>query len=111
MPSFVIRSRTTDEITETTVEAETREQAIDQTVTAGATGTQVEILSATEVIGTGAAPGPTALAAEPAEGKKSRAELNEMTKEELLAEAEAEGVEVSAHWNKAEIVDAIVKHK
>ena len=32
-------------------------------------------------------------------------------REELLAVADKTGAEVAAHWNKADIVDAIVKHK
>jgi hypothetical protein len=79
-------------------------------------GPEVEVLGADEITAgpTGTA-GQRQLAGNPHAGaaatKKSRAELNEMTKEELLEEAEEEGVTVHANWNKADIIDAIVKHK
>jgi len=46
-----------------------------------------------------------------AEAKPNRAQLNEMSKDELLAVADRWGVDVNHSWNKADIVDAIVKHK
>jgi hypothetical protein len=54
--------------------------------------------------------GPT-VAAAVVEPRKTRAQLGEMTKEELLAVAEAEGAEVTASWTKPDLIDAIVKRK
>jgi hypothetical protein len=53
------------------------------------------------------APQQAAAAAEPA--KKTRAQLNEMTKEELVDYADDHDIEVTASWSKADIVDAIAK--
>jgi hypothetical protein len=41
----------------------------------------------------------------------TRAQLNDMTKEELIAVAEAEQTEIHSNWNKGDIIDAIVKHR
>jgi hypothetical protein len=49
-------------------------------------------------------------AAAPA-AKPNRAALNDMTKEELVEYADDHDIEVTASWPKADIVDAIVKHK
>jgi len=57
MPDFVIKSRVTNPIEENTVTANSRELAIDQTITAAAPGAQVEIL---EVAEAPAAPSPPA---------------------------------------------------
>lgn len=43
--------------------------------------------------------------------RPTRAQLNEMSKDELVATAEAEGAEVNHSWTKADIVDAIMKHR
>jgi hypothetical protein len=43
--------------------------------------------------------------------KHTRAQLNEMTKDELMELADDEDVDVAASWSKADIVDAILKHK
>jgi hypothetical protein len=49
-------------------------------------------------------------AAAPA-AKPNRAALNDMTKEELVAYADDNDIDVTPSWPKADIVDAIVKHK
>ena len=49
MAEFVIKSRTTHEITEETVSAEGREQAIAQKVESVAPGEQIEVLSVEQV--------------------------------------------------------------
>jgi hypothetical protein len=43
--------------------------------------------------------------------KKTRAQLNEMTKEELVEYADDNDIDVTPSWSKADIVDAIAKHK
>lgn len=62
-----------------------------------------------------AIPGPgvqqSAAKAALASAKMGRAQLNEMTKEELVEYADDHDIEVAASWPKADIVDAIVKHK
>jgi hypothetical protein len=50
-------------------------------------------------------------AAETAQAKMSKAELNEMTKDELVKHASTRGVEVSQSWSKDEIVSEIAKKK
>ncbi len=50
----------------------------------------------------------SAAAAEP-ETKLKRKDLEELTKDELVAYADNHDIEVSPHWNKADIVDAIVR--
>jgi hypothetical protein len=49
MTSFVVKSRTTSPIVEATVDATSREDAIQQTVNAGAVGGEVEVLNCDEV--------------------------------------------------------------
>lgn len=126
MAVFTVRFRKAGPITDVVVEAPTRDVAIAGVVEdARNAGEEVEVFDCKEgensigpigppgVTGATGATGTMGLTntTHSAETKKTRAELNEMTKEELLEEAAAEGVEVSAHWNKADIVDAIVKHK
>lgn len=66
MPSFAIKSRVTSPITEATVDADSREKAIQQTVDAGMAteGSQVEVLNV-EQMPSAAAPGVTGTKAEP----------------------------------------------
>jgi hypothetical protein len=49
--------------------------------------------------------------AAPTTGKMTRVQLNDMTKDELVEYADDHDIEVTASWPKADIVDAIVKHK
>ena len=112
MKSFLVRRRVTHPVEDVTVEAATRDQAIAQVVANADEGDQIEVLDAKEMPVEGGATGATGpTGTTTTSSKHSRAELNEMSKEELLDVAEAQGVEVNAHWNKADIVDAIVKHK
>ena len=46
-----------------------------------------------------------------ASAKPSRAQLNEMTKEQLIEYADDHDIEVMHSWSKGDIVDAIAKHK
>jgi hypothetical protein len=41
----------------------------------------------------------------------TRAPLNDMSKDELIAIAENEGAEIHTNWNKGDIIDAIVKQR
>jgi len=50
-------------------------------------------------------------AASPAPKKLTRAQLNEMTKDELVEYAEDHDIEVTHSWLKEEIIDAIVRHR
>jgi hypothetical protein len=49
MTSFVVKSRSTTPITEATIDAGSREEAIQQTVDAGPAGGEVEVLNVDEV--------------------------------------------------------------
>jgi hypothetical protein len=46
---------------------------------------------------------------QPAMTKLKRKELEEMTKEDLVAYADDRDIDVNGHWNKADIIDAIVR--
>lgn len=60
MASFAVKSRTKGPITTATIEAASREDAISQTVVAGATGAEVEVMDVAEIPGTsGGATGAT----------------------------------------------------
>lgn len=54
MTSFAVKSRTKGAVTTATIEATSREDAISQTVVAGATGAEVEVLDVKEIPGTSA---------------------------------------------------------
>ena len=117
MASFAVKSRVKGAITLATVEAETREDAVMQTTAAAAEGEEVEVMDVKELPGgtSGGATGATGtarVAGPVAPGvKPTRAQLNDMTKEELLEVAEKEGAEGNQSWNKADIVDSIIKHQ
>jgi len=72
----------------------------------GDKGKKKEIKSEVKAAARAAAP-----AAQSTEPKKTRAQLNEMTKEELVEYADDHDIDVTPSWPKADIVDAIVKHK
>lgn len=115
MASFYVTARKTTPLTPLTIEAETREGAAAQVVAEAEEGATVEILEIRELGPTEVAP-PTggvtgATGSAMLDAKPSRAQLNEMTKDELLAVADKEDVDVNSSYTKAEIVDAIVKHK
>ena len=44
-----------------------------------------------------------------AQPKLKRKDLEELTKDELVAYADNHEIEVNQHWTKADIIDAIVK--
>jgi hypothetical protein len=124
MPSYEVKSRVTHAATVETIEALHREDAVHQVVTnvTATPGDEVDVLTVTELPGTsGGATGATGATggafdafgtqAHAPEDRVTRAQLNEMTKDELLAAAEREGAEVNHNWNKGDIVDAIVKHR
>lgn len=50
MPDFIVRSRKTAPITDTTVAANSREDAIAQIVATAAAGEEIEVLDAKEVV-------------------------------------------------------------
>jgi hypothetical protein len=60
--------------------------------------------------GTTGASGASGAAAQTA-ARPTRTQLNEMTKDDLLAVAAAEGAEVNQGWVKADIVDAIIANR
>jgi hypothetical protein len=49
MPDYIVKSRITNAITETTVTANTRDEAVDQAVTAKAPDEQISVLNVSEV--------------------------------------------------------------
>lgn len=53
MPSFVIKSRTTHAIEESTVDAPSREEAITQAIAAVPEGETIEVMNCTEIPGSG----------------------------------------------------------
>lgn len=59
MPDYIIRSRKTGATTDSTVTAESREQAILQVAQSGGPGEEVEVMQVKEVPGTFAGPGTT----------------------------------------------------
>jgi hypothetical protein len=59
MPSFVVKSRRKGAIEESTVEANTREQAIAQAVGEAEEGEEIEVMSAIEEVEEGGATGAT----------------------------------------------------
>jgi len=116
MLTFIVRSRKTGPIVDGAVTATTREEAIEQCLARASEGETIEIMDVQEVPAErlGEYPGVTGVTGVTGTATTSRlnrAQLNEMTKEELLEEADRVGAEVSASWTKAEIIDAIVKHK
>jgi hypothetical protein len=115
MPSYEVKSRVTHAATVETIEALHREDAVAQVV-ANATATpgdEIDVLTVTELPGTGGegVTGATGGVFGVGETRSTKAQLNDMTKEELLSVAASEGAEVSEHWNKGDIIDAIVKHR
>jgi hypothetical protein len=117
MPSYEVKSRVTHAATVETIEALHREDAVHQVV-ANATATpgdEIDVLTVTELPGTSGgatgATGATGGAFGVGETRSTKAQLNDMTKDELLSVAASEGAEVSEHWNKGDIIDAIVKHR
>jgi hypothetical protein len=117
MPSYEVKSRVTHAATVETIEALHREDAVHQVV-ANATATpgdEIDVLTVTELPGTSGggegATGATGGMFGVGETRSTKAQLNDMTKEELLSVAASEGAEVSEHWNKGDIIDAIVKHR
>jgi hypothetical protein len=115
MPSYEVKSRVTHAATVETIEALHREDAVHQVV-ANATATpgdEIDVLTVTELPGTAGegVTGATGGVFGVGETRSTKAQLNDMTKEELLSVAASEGAEVSEHWNKGDIIDAIVKHR
>jgi hypothetical protein len=117
MPSYEVKSRVTHAATVETIEALHREDAVHQVVTnvTATPGDEVDVLTVTELPGTaGGGEGVTGATGGMfgvGETRSTKAQLNDMTKEELLSVAASEGAEVSEHWNKGDIIDAIVKHR
>jgi hypothetical protein len=117
MPSYEVKSRVTHAATVETIEALHREDAVHQVVTnvTATPGDEVDVLTVTELPGTSGggegATGATGGMFGVGETRSTKAQLNDMTKEELLSVAASEGAEVSEHWNKGDIIDAIVKHR
>ena len=126
MTTFHYKARKNMAITTGTVDAPTREDAIAMIVGTAAPGEEIDVMQvqesgpvgggATGITGASGVSGASGAAfghSGPAGGKAkaTRAQLNEMTKEELISEAEAEGVDVNHSWTKADIVEAILHHK
>jgi hypothetical protein len=115
MPSYEVKSRVTHAATVETIEALHREDAVHQVVNAADPGDEVDVLTVTELPGTaGGGEGVTGATGGMfgvGETRSTKAQLNDMTKDELLSVAASEGAEVSEHWNKGDIIDAIVKHR
>ena len=118
MPTYSVTSRIKHAAETAEIEAETREHAIQAAIDAADEGDEVEVHTVVELPGpvggdggeggegaTGTTGGAFARAA-PA--GPTKAELNDMTKDELMAVASNEGVEVNHSHTKADIVDAIV---
>jgi hypothetical protein len=127
MATFHVKFRVKHAAEITTVEAETREGAISQVINDATEGEgdEIEVLDAKMEPGTDGSAGVTGAtgaatrAAGPASAgpaalgtnKATRAQLNEMSKDELVATAAQEGAEVNHSWNKDAIVEAILKHR
>jgi hypothetical protein len=125
MPSYNVTSRVTHAATVATVEALHREDAVRQVVHAAEEGDEIEVSNVEELPGTaggatgatggvfgfGASPGAVAGPTGGHETRATRAQLNEMSKDELIAVADKEGAEINHNWNKSDIIDAIVKRK
>lgn len=56
MPDYLVKSRKTSAITEETVTADSREQAIAQAVQAAGEGESIEVMHVEEVVAAAAAP-------------------------------------------------------
>jgi hypothetical protein len=117
MPSYEVKSRVTHAATVETIEALHREDAVHQVVTnvTATPGDEVDVLTVTELPGTAGGgegvTGATGGVFGVGETRSTKAQLNDMTKDELLSVAASEGAEASEHWNKGDIIDAIVTHR
>ena len=117
MKTFYIKSRRTSPILFSTVDAPTRDDAIHAMILACPPDEQIEVLQVEETAysdgptGTTGTTGTTGATGGTGAARANRAQLNDMTKEELIEEAADRGVEVHQNWTKADIIDAIVKHR